>query len=196
MIGVDLTKPYISVNGPSEPVQPGFMDLNSTPGAASVVVNDAFRGTTPLTLSGLEPGIYNVTFSKFGYAKLTTPVTVESGSVSEVNAALVLQTGSIAVNTSPAGANVSLGGLSEGVSPLVIGNVMPGNCTLTVSKEGFPPRTLAIRVMGDQTTIVDISLASPATPLATRAAGLLPATVAGIVFVGLIVALSPRRNKK
>ena len=59
-INVELSNPYVSVNGPSVPVQPGSMDLNSTPDEASVVINGAFRGTTPLTLSGLDPGVYNV----------------------------------------------------------------------------------------------------------------------------------------
>jgi hypothetical protein len=199
-IGVDLTKPYISVNSPSQPVQPGSMDLNSTPDAASVVVNDAYRGTTPLTISSLDPGVYNVSFSKFGYAKLSTLVTVESGSISEVNAALVIQTGSVAVNTNPAGANVSLDGTYKGLSPLILGNLIPGNYTLMVSKEGFTPQTFPIQVMGDQTTIADISLASPSSqgesPAPTRAAGLLPATMGGVLFTIALLALNSRRPQK
>ncbi len=194
-IGVDLTKPYISVNGPAQPVVPGSMELNSTPDAASVVVNDAFRGTTPLTLGGLDPGVYNVTFSKFGYAKVSTPVKVEAGSISQVNAALVLQLGSVAVNTSPDGANVSLDGTDEGLSPLVIGNVMPGNHTLTVSKEGFPGRTLDIRVAGDQTTIADIALASPQETTPTRLPGSCPATLGGVLVTAIVLGLISRSRK-
>jgi hypothetical protein len=197
-IGVDLTKPSISVNGPSQPVQPGSMDLNSTPLASSIVVNDVYRGVTPLTISGLDPGVYNVTFSKFGYAKLSTPVRVESGSISEVNAVLVLQTGSVAVNSSPAGARVSLDGTDAGVSPVTVRNVTPGNHTLLITSEGFPARTIAVQVIADQTTMTDITFASPQEPTAapTRAAGLLPATVAGVLTMVLIVALNSRRAKK
>ena len=197
-INVELSNPYISVNGPSQPVQPGTMDLNSTPDEASVVVNGAFRGTTPLTLSGLDPGIYNVSFSKFGYEKLSTPVTIESGSVSEVDAALVLQKGSVAVNSTPAGASVTLDGSGAGITPVTVGNLAPGNHTLIVSLAGFPPRSLAIQVAGDQTTLANVMFASPTTPQTsapsaafpapTRAAGLLPATLCGVMVAALITA--------
>lgn len=203
-INVELSNPYVSVNGPSVPVQPGSMDLNSTPDEASVVINGAFRGTTPLTLSGLDPGVYNVSFSKFGYEKLSTPVTIESGSVSEVDATLVLQMGSVAVNSTPAGANVTLDGFDAGITPVTIGSLATGNHTLVVSLAGFPPRTLAIQVAGDQTTMADISFVSPTTPapsaaplpVATRAAGLLPATLCGVTVGILILAWNSRRNKK
>ena len=196
-IDVELSNPYISVNGPTQVAQPGSMDLNSTPDAASVVVNGAFRGTTPLTLSGLDPGVYNVSFSKFGYETLTTPVTVESGSISEVDAALVFPKGSVSVNSTPAGANVTLDGSYAGISPLTIANIVPGNHTLVVSLAGFPQRTLAIQVAGDQTTMADISFVSPTTPATssaalpapTRAAGLLPATLGAVLLTVTIVAV-------
>jgi hypothetical protein len=203
-IGVDLTKPYISVNGPSQPVLPGTMDLSSIPDGASVVVNDAFRGVTPLLLSGLDPGVYNVSFTRYGYSKLSTPVTVESGSTSEVKATLVVQTGFVSVNSTPVGARVNLDGTDAGLTPVIIGNLTLGNHTLIVTKEGFDPRTLPIQIAGDQTTTVDITFETPPTatvpavlpPLPTRAAGLLPATLAGIMFTAMIVALNSRRAKK
>jgi hypothetical protein len=84
------------------------MDLSSIPDGTSVVVNNVYKGMTPLIVSGLEPGTYNVTFTHFGYVGLSTPVTVQAGSVSEVNATLVMLTGSLFVNTTPAGARLSL----------------------------------------------------------------------------------------
>ncbi len=84
-----------------EPLQPGSMNVTAIPDGTSVVVNNAYKGMTPLTVSGLNPGIYNVTLSRFGYAKLSIPVTVQSGSVSEVKATLVALTGSLFINTTP-----------------------------------------------------------------------------------------------
>ncbi len=113
-ISIILSEPFITAGTSggsvptSAPPQPGSMNLSSTPVGASVVVNTVYKGMTPLTVNSLEPGIYNVTFSRFGYAKLSTPVTVEAGSVSEVNATLVPLTGSLVVNTTPAGAHSRL----------------------------------------------------------------------------------------
>ena len=198
-ISVELSVPSISAGFPVQPGQPprpGTMDITSTPDGATVMVNSAFRGVTPLTLSGLPPGTYNLSLSKSGYSILSTPVTVESGSDSEVTATLVLQTGSIAVNTTPPGAAITLDGTGAGVSPATIRNLTPGNHTLALALTGFETRTMTVQVVGDLTTIADISFLPPATvttlppttpaptPAPTRAAGLVPA-----VFGGLIVAV-------
>jgi hypothetical protein len=70
------------------PIQYGSMDITSTPSGASVTMNDQFRGQTPLTISNLAPGTYNLTFTRFGYIPFSTPVRVEGGGISEVSAQL------------------------------------------------------------------------------------------------------------
>jgi len=196
-ISVDLTKPYISagVNSPAGQgqVQPGTMDITTVPPDASITIDNAYRGLSPLTVDGLSPGVHNLSLSKFGYEKLVTPVTIESASISEVRATLALQTGSIAVNTSPAGANITLDGTAAGISPRTIGNITPGNHTLTLTVSGFDTRTLGVQVLPDQTTIANLEFATPPTPLPaapypTRAAGLVPAVLAAMVVCGMLAA--------
>ena len=87
------------------------MNVIAIPDGTSVVVNNAYKGMTPLDISGLNPGTYNVTLSRFGYAKLSIPVTVQSGSVSEVKATLVALTGSLFINTTPPGVRLMLDGI-------------------------------------------------------------------------------------
>ena len=112
------------------------MVLSSFPNETSLVVNNEYKGKTPLTLVGLEPGTYNVTFSRFGYHKFFTLVKVGSGSVSEVTASLEPETGGLAISTSPAGARVTLDGADAGISPVTIPNIPAGNHTLNVSTAG------------------------------------------------------------
>ncbi|MCX6684906.1 MAG: PEGA domain-containing protein, partial [Methanoregula sp.] len=47
----------------SEPPQAGSMVFNVIPDGTSVVVNNVYKGMTPLTVSNLSPGTYNVTLS-------------------------------------------------------------------------------------------------------------------------------------
>jgi len=175
-----------------QPQQPGSMDLSSIPDGASVTVDTEYKGTTPLTLSGLDPGTYNVTFSKFGYERLSTPVSVQSGSASEVNATLVMLAGSLFVNTTPAGARLVIDNTPAGISPATLTNLQQGNHTLNVTMDGFVPQLIPVQIVAGQTTGIDVNLAAVPAGIfggtGTKAAGLLPATVLGFVVIVLLVA--------
>jgi hypothetical protein len=104
-ISVTLGKPTI-IAGTSlqsartdTPIRYGSMEITSTPSGASVTLNDQFRGQTPLTISDLAPGTYNLTFTRFGYVPFTTPVRVEGGAISEVSARLAPRQDMPVVNT-------------------------------------------------------------------------------------------------
>ena len=81
----------------------GTLVLKTYPDGASVLIDTVYRGSTPLTIESIEPRTYEVTFSRFGYAKLSTPVRVDSGKTTEVNGALIPLTGSLDITTSPPG---------------------------------------------------------------------------------------------
>jgi len=201
-ISVTLLEPLImaGISGgsgqPPEPVQTGSMDLSSIPDGTSVVVNNVYKGMTPLIVSGLKPGTYNVTFTHFGYAGLSTPVTVQAGSVSEVNAALVMLTGSLFVNTTPAGARLTLDASTAGMSPATLRNLTPGNHTLSVAKDGFVTQNLTVRITADQMATVDIVLvpAGMSDGSGTRVAGFLPSTVAAGLLLALLSAVKSSRK--
>ncbi len=200
-ISVVLSEPFITagIGGgsgqPPEPVRTGSMEFSSIPAGASVVVDNVYRGMTPLIVSGLEPGTYNVTFTRFGYAGLSTPVTVQAGSVSEVNATLVMLTGSLFVSTTPAGARLTLDASTTGISPATLPNLTPGNHTLSVAKDGFVTQNLTVLITADQRATVDIVLvhAGMSDASGTRVAGFLPSTVAAGLLVVLLLAV--RRSR-
>jgi hypothetical protein len=166
-----------------EPLQPGSMNVTTIPDGVSVVVNSAYKGMTPLNISGLNPGIYNVTLSRFGYAKLSIPVTVQSGSVSEVKATLVALTGSLFINTTPPGVPLTLDGNAAGISPVTLPNITMGSHMLNVSKEGFVSQSIPVTITADQVTTVNVVLL----PSVNGLAGFLPLTVAAGVLVVLLV---------
>ncbi len=201
-ISVLLSEPFITagISGgsgqPPEPVQPGSMDLSSIPAGTSVVVNNVYKGMTPLIVSSLKPGTYNVTFTRFGYAGLSTPVTVQAGSLSEVNATLVMLTGSLFVNTTPAGARLTLDASTAGMSPATLQNLTPGNHTLSVAKDGFVTQNLTVLITADQMTTVDVVLvpAGMSDGSGTRVAGFLPSTAAASVLMALLYAVKNSRK--
>ncbi|MCX6692896.1 MAG: PEGA domain-containing protein [Methanoregula sp.] len=197
--GVDYSTIAVSLGLPgialTTPMIPGTMVLSSFPNETSLVINNEYKGKTPLTLVGLEPGTYNVTFSRFGYHKFFTLVKVGSGSVSEVTASLEPETGGLAISTSPAGARVTLDGADAGISPVTIPNIPAGNHTLNVSTAGYTPQEQPVNVVANQTRAVNLVL-KPVSPISEKqAAGLVPATLlSGVTAVLLAAVYRSRRH--
>ena len=197
--GVDYSTISVSLGSPgialTTPMTPGTLVLSSSPNETSVVVNNEYKGKTPLTLAGLEPGTYNVTFSRFGYIKFFTPVNVRPGSVLEVTASLKPETGGLAVSTSPAGARVAVDGADTGISPVTITSLPAGTHTLNVSAAGYTSQEQVVKVIANQTRAVSLVL-TPLSPVSgNRAAGLVPATLlAGVIAVLLAAVYRSRRH--
>jgi hypothetical protein len=194
-ITVGLDTPGITINTPVTPLVPGTMELSSSQNETSVVVNNAYKGKTPLTIGGLTPGIYNVTFSRFGYYPFSTPVKVEPGSVSDVVASLEQQTGGLLINTSPAGARVIIDGVDTGISPLSITSLTTGNHTLNVTSAGYTSQVQQVHVIANTTSKVDLDLVpvSPNSELWVAVLGL-AIILAGVIVVLLIVKYRARHH--
>ena len=189
-IAVVLSVPSLNAgisdgSGTPEPLQPGSIEFNAVPDGTSVVVNDAYKGMTPLTVSNLSPGTYTITLSHFRYAPLTLPVIVRAGTVYEVNATLVALTGSLFVNTTPAGAQFTLDGITTGMSPAMLPDIIQGSHLLNVSKEGFVMQSIPVQISTNQTTTTDIVLLPSG---GITMPGFLPFTVAAGILVALLVA--------
>ena len=154
-----------------------------------MLINDVYRGSTPLIIERIEPGTYGVTFSRFGYAKLSTPLRVESGKTTEVSGALIPLTGSLDITTRPAGVRILLDAVNQGVTPVSLPDITVGNHTLTVVKEGYVTAEQRVTVV-EGTTQISISLV-PVSPLlmdTLRAAGPAPATlIAGFITILLVI---------
>ena len=159
-ISVSLGNPSISV---VTPVIPGSFDLRSIPDNVSVVINGDYKGSTPLTVSGLDPGTYNITFSRFNYEKFSTPAAIESGSITEVTATLQPKTGTLVINTSPVGAQVVLDGNNLGTAPVTSTNLAAGNHTINATLDGYIPVEIQVQVIADQSVTSMIELKKPAT---------------------------------
>ena len=191
-LSVTLTRPFVMVN---TPVPPGGMELHSVPEGASLTVNGQYRGRTPLTIGDLPSGRYQVTFSRLGFLEVSTQVAVEAGRTSEVTATLEPSAGSLAINSTPAGARVQLDGTDAGVTPVVTGNVSTGNHTLTLRFPGYRDAILDVAVAAGRTTPVEITLepAVTAPPPVTRAAAGILMPAGAILFLIRIRAGRTRR---
>ncbi|MDD1693220.1 MAG: PEGA domain-containing protein [Methanoregula sp.] len=163
-ISVTLGKPTLSISAPVTTAVPGALVITSLPDDSSVTLNGQYEGKTPLTLEGLAPGQYSINITKFGYTPFPITADVGSGERVEVAATLMPERGTLVVNTTPSGANVSLDGTMVGISPVTLINILPGNHTLTLAKDGYVNADQQVAITAGSTVPVTISL-SPVSSL-------------------------------
>jgi hypothetical protein len=76
----------------SEPAQKGTLQLTSQPAGAEIYLDNQYKGSTPSTLSDIEPGNHTLEFRSKGYKSWKSVITVLSGTTNYF-AALTAQAG-------------------------------------------------------------------------------------------------------
>ncbi len=142
---------------------PGTLHLLSTPASASFYVNDEARGRGPLTIPGLKPGDYTVRCEADGFATMTRVITIGNGASVREEFRLSNMMGKIDVRTVPAGAEICLDGRRVGVTKssggddsepsdlFTIDNVMEGEHTVTIRRDGFLEAVRTTQVAAKET---------------------------------------------
>ncbi len=134
-------------------VVPGQMSIDSTPQGAQVQVDGKSDPSwvTPFTVSGIEPGQHSISVSKAGYSNDSRTVDVASGSKAFVVSHLTQLVATLAVTSSPAGANVYVDGKDTGkLTPAQI-SVDKGQHVLLVRKQGYIDETTSAQFVLAQT---------------------------------------------
>lgn len=193
---VSLGTPSVSIATPTIPPSPGSLELSSVPSNASVVINGNYAGSTPLTVTDLLPGTYTVTFSRFNYYALPATAIVKAGAVTGVTATLRPKTGTLSVNTSPAGAAILIDGQSAGVSPLSLDNLSAGNHTVNATLEGYNPAEEQVSVIANQTVTSTIELKKPVLTVPGLTVPLPPVVAAGACIAAVLIFGYSRRHSQ
>lgn len=166
MSGIQPTSVFIvhakqSGPGPGPTVTPpntGSLGVYSFPSGASILLNGVLKGVTPKTISGLEPGEYALLLEKEGYAHSQRNVTVSPGRPTMVTATLVPLYGSLRIQSVPSGATVLVNGTSAGVTPLVVGELLPGAYSISISKTGYQTANQTATVVAGQEKVLFVTL--------------------------------------
>ncbi len=132
----------------------GGISVSSTPQGAGVRIDGIYEGESPVVVGKLAPGAHTLTLYLAGYQNYQSTVTVNSGSITYVNAQLVKNsqptTGDIQVSSTPSGASVYLNGDIKGTTPqndaLDIVALAPGTYTIRLAKAGYNDYTTSVQV--------------------------------------------------
>lgn len=114
----------------------GVLFITSDPSGVTVTVDGETAGTTPLTLSGVKPGLHTVATKTKDYVDVEATITVTAGEVASVPFALTKATGSFVLTSDLVGMKVYLDGA-------YIGDVVAGQ-ELSVDNLMVGPHTLRL----------------------------------------------------
>lgn len=155
----------IVLNDPSQThreeivLRPRFSSVTLTVDAdADIYVNGEKKGTRSWT-GQLNAGNYQVECRQASHRSSTQSIVVEEN----VSRTYTLTTptpitGTLSVISSPLGATIQIDGKEYGTTPQNIQNLLIGNHTLTLTKEGFDATESTIVIKAGETTEVSITL--------------------------------------
>jgi hypothetical protein len=138
----------------------GSINVRSTPGGATIVLDGKTRGTTPATLTGISAGSHTIVLKKSGYNDYPASVTVTAGQTSSISATLTVQqiTGSINIKSTPAGATIVLDGMTRGTTPATLTGISSGSHTIVLKKSGYNDYSTGVTVTGGQTSGISATM--------------------------------------
>ncbi len=140
------------------PVSTGFLSVSSIPSGATILLDGVAKGTTPKTISGIEPGVHALLLEKEGYTPYERDVTISAGRPTTVTATLTATYGSLRVQTTPSGAEVHLNGTAIGSAPLVVNDLEPGSYAVSLSKKGYETANRTVTVTAGKEQLLFVAL--------------------------------------
>ena len=153
-----------SIQSKSVTLAPNFAVVSiAVPENAEIFVNEELKGVGSWQ-GRLNAGLYTVEARKTSHYSSKQSIQVRAGEKQHIT---VPRYGSIKINTRPMGATVSIDGQRLGESPNIFKNVLIGQHTLTVSKEGYATHSQTIDVEEGKVLPVDLSLQSGGTVVLT-----------------------------
>lgn len=128
---------------------PSRVNLTSEPSGATVFVDGANRGTTPLMLFDLEPGRHHLKYRMAGCTDGDVFLTTHEGQVVDHNEVLEEERGLLLLKTDPEGCNIKVDGVSVGETPRFIGNLTVRDThSIRLSKAGYQDQTISVKFNG------------------------------------------------
>jgi len=165
------------------PPKPGTLSVQTNPPGVAVFVDGVAHGNTPARLT-LEAGSHIVELRGRGVPRVI-PVTVAAGA--EATQYLELpetpSSGSLLVQSEPAGARVTVDGADHGAAPVSVADLAPGEHEVVLQGEGGPPVRQRVVIQAGVTSSI-------LAPVSTATAG----PVSGWLSVKSPVAIDIREN--
>lgn len=156
------------------PQTTGYLTVTSSPAGADVYVDGSYRGYTPMSVGNLIVGAHTLELRLSGYQKSTQTFQIYSGQTTTKNVGLspsTPSTGSISVQSFPAGASIYLDGNFQGSTFAndyfdIIG-VSTGTHSIMLRKPGYQDYSTTVSVTGGGIRYITATLTQQTAPQTT-----------------------------
>lgn len=146
-----------SLNVTLEPLHAAIV-VHSNPAGASVALDGAHVGETPLLMPQVALGKHRVAVSQPGFQSKTVEIDVPNAAPQRVDVSLVTDSATLRVETNPYGAQVFLNGVSKGEAPVVMERIPDGTVTLEVRANGYKASKQELRLSAGDDESVEVNL--------------------------------------
>lgn len=140
-----------------EPVT-GLVLLHSEPVGASVLINGALRGKTPLLLTDLALGRYRVSFQLTGYSQVDIELVVPNRTPIKRMVQLTSDSAALIVSSTPTGAVVNLDGIPKGITQCVLERIPAGEHLIEVSQPGYQTYKETVKLAAGERAQINVFL--------------------------------------
>lgn len=128
-------------SGSTEPL--GRIDITTDPGGTEITLNGEPASTM---IEGVAPGDHLITASRAGYRTARKTVTLVGRSAS-VSMQLEPVGGLLLVQSDPPGADVKVGKIASGTTPLLVADCPLGTYPITFTREGYNPLKMQVNLV-------------------------------------------------
>jgi len=124
----------------------GVINIISEPVGADVTVNGIARGKTPVLVKGVPKGRATVKFVMEGFADEVRELAMRAGDQQTLSVVMQAKPGTLHLVSVPTGARFYVNEEAQGVGPVVVPNLKPGDYTVRVEKEGFGTVSRVVKI--------------------------------------------------
>ena len=140
----------------------GTLELSSSPSDVPFTLRQGLStiktGRSPAKIDDLPPGDYVVTYQRSGWAERAVNVSVAKGKTA--TSSLEYKGGSVVLTSSPAGAQVTRGGIAVGVTPLTLSGLPTQKVEYDFNLSGHEKVTLSGSVTENQSITLNAVMLS------------------------------------
>lgn len=123
-----------------------ILDVRSVPPGARVMVNGSERGTTPATIPGIRTGDSVVEVLLEGYFEFQDRVNLRAGETRDISARLRPKPSSLRIVSVPEAGRVYVNNEFEGITPLSMSSIDPGDYRIRVELKGFASESRTVSI--------------------------------------------------
>ena len=128
----------------------GAVSIMSEPKGAKTMLDGKEVGNTPVIITDLKPGAYNVKVIMDGYNNWTESIDVIPGNEISLSATLKMKPGAVSIESEPTEATVLLDDKEAGTTPITITDLMPGIHNLEVKMKGYEKWSEEVHIIPDE----------------------------------------------